>query len=38
MICIIGNIIINYRELVIILGISDSENLRAARAIRGHPL
>lgn len=30
MICIIENIIINYRELVTILGISDSENLRAA--------
>lgn len=38
MICIIENISINYRELVMILGISDSENLRAARAIRRHPL
>ena len=38
MICIVENIIIDYRELVIILGIPDSETLRAARAIRGHPL
>lgn len=38
MICIVENISVNYRELVMILGISDSENLRAARAIRRHPL
>lgn len=37
MICIIENIIISYSILAIILGISGSQNLRAHRAIRGHP-